>query len=256
MLCDSYHLNVKGRLHTAPHHKVSKCRHTAALCSIALAYALAIIYTKHGLSALAICKLALKAIASLSEMPVGPAHGLGTPLATGEAPLAQACFLFSLEASVIALLPDAALRHLLQLISDRCTDLLGDCSPLLLEHVPEAMVLLATMCSTISAIGNVQVEEAAQLRDTAHRLLISSPPVVSRAAAAVLGQLAAVDGANAAQMMSDYLSLVTLQTASLGSQSGSQQGAGFSISPASSGVMPCPYVSQSRSCHLLPHHQH
>jgi hypothetical protein len=160
------------------------------------------------------------------------------PLATGEEPLAQACFLYVLEASVVSLLPAAALHQLLQRISDRCAALLGDSDAMLPRaHAPEAIVLLATMGRVLSAVGNVQAAEAMQVRESGHRLLIAAQPAVSRAAARVLGQLAAVDGASAAQMMSDYLSLVMLQTASLGSRPGSQHGAELGSPPASAGVL-------------------
>lgn len=133
-------------------------------------------------------------------------------------------------------LSEAETRSLLETLGERCTTLLSDASALPVRSAPEVVVLLSAMSRALSGVGEVAPEDAGRLRDTVHRLLIASPPAVSYAAAAVLGQLAAVEGGSAAMLMSEYLSLVTLQTASLGSQSGSRQGAMYPLMPASDGA--------------------
>ena len=138
-------------------------------------------------------------------------------------------------------LAESDLRSFLEKLRERSNELLaapartppGGTVALAASHVREAVALLAIMSCVLSAVGEVHAAEARALRDTVHRLLIGSAAPVSYEAAAVLGQLAAVEDSNAAKLMLDYLSLVQLQAASLGSQSGSRHGAGVPVLPAS-----------------------
>ena len=195
----------------------------------------------------AVIALAISAISALGGAPAKPSACLGAPLATGEEPLAQACVVYAVQAAVVRNLPEAGLRNLLEALRGRAAALLPAAPPLPAAAAPEAVALLTVMSRSLSAVGEVTADDAQRLRDTVHKLLIASPPAVSRAAAGVLGQLAAVDGSSAASLMMDYLSLVTLQTASLGSQSGARHGAALPLLPASAGGAHLSYNKGIRS---------
>jgi hypothetical protein len=227
----------------------------AALLAIVYARTLRTVHAQHGATCSELIDLGLQAIASLGAAPLATSPSLAESIATGEAPLAQACVMFVVQSAVIPNLPEADLRRMLELLADRCTSLLqspplptSKCPatprspapptdtpalPLPRASVPEAIALLSTMSKILSAVGEVLPSDSRVLRDAVHKLLITSTSAVSYVAAAVLGQLAAVEGSSAAKFMMDYLSLVTLQTASLGSQSGTRHGAAFPLLPAS-----------------------
>jgi hypothetical protein len=170
----------------------------------------------HGVSDDDLASLVLGAASSLADAP-GPlstAHDIGAALASGEAPLAQACVLYAVQAAALPSMTERALRGLLERAAARCAELAG---PLPARGVPEAVVLLATMSAALAAVAEVPPDDARALRDRVHRLMIASPAAASHAAAAVLGQLAAAEGTCASQLMMDYISLARLQAAALGS---------------------------------------
>lgn len=196
---------------------------------------MSLIQGAHGTPVTNVTNIALHAIASVGGTAQAGKHGLGSPVAEGEAPLAQACMLYPLK-SFICRLTEVDTRTLLGALRERCTALLDSTSALPARSAPEAIVLLTAMSSGLSGVGQIASEDADRLRDIVHRLLISSPSAVRYAAAAALGQLAAVEGGSAATLLSEYLSLVTLQTASLGSQSSRRQGATYPLRHAPSGA--------------------
>ena len=167
----------------------------------------------------------------------------------------QACVLYVLKAAVVPHLPDTDLRRLLDSLRDRLVTLLatppvattgsrastgattsgatGGGGALPASAVCETIAVLSTISATLSALGDLQTASASMLRDVVHRVLIASGASVSYAAAAVLGQLAAVEGSSAAELMLDYLSLVQLHTASLGNLSTSAASSGARLSLSS-----------------------
>ena len=66
--------------------------------------------------------------------------------------------------------------------------------------------------------------------------MIQSAGSAAYAAAGVLGQLAAVDGESASELMMEYMSLATLQAASFGSKTAGRHGAALPLLSSGEGV--------------------
>lgn len=197
------------------------CRDTVYLFATALAETLGIMHDQHDAPEEALLEAALAAVSDCGEL---------LPAASGDAPLLQAALLYALQAAALPRLSPGALRQLLGELGGRCRVLAAAPAP------AEAVVVCGVMSRVLHTLGEVPAETARSLRDAVHRLLIGAPPAAAYAAAAVLGQLAAVEGASASELVMEYLSLATLQAASLGSQSGARVGAAYPILSASDGA--------------------
>lgn len=222
------------------------------LLATGLAEAVAIMHDRHGAPEEAVVDAVLAAIADCGALLPARAVAADGCCGNGEAPLLQAALLYALQAAALPRLTGAAQRRLLSDLGGRCRVLAapplggGAAAP----PPAEAVVVCGAMSLVLRALGEVPVETARSLRDAVHRLLIQSPPVAAYAAAAVLGQLAAVEGASASELVMEYLSLATLQAAAFGSQSGPRRGATNPVLSASDGV-PAPPSSLPVFMHVL-----
>lgn len=205
------------------------CRDAVYLFAMAFAEALANMHDRHGAPEGALLEAMLPAISDCDDLLPGPS-GTGTATAT-ECPLLQAALLYTLQAAALPRLSAAAQRQLLVELGGRCRALAAAPAP------AEAVVVCGAMSHVLRALGEVPVATARSLRDAVHRLLTVAPPAGQYAAAAVLGQLAAVEGASASELVMEYLSLATLQAASLGSQSGPRVGATYPVLSAADGEL-------------------
>lgn len=188
--------------------------------------------------------LALKSIEALGDLQSPPSPSIGHSLTSGEQPLAQACILYVLQTAVIPYIQEPALRSFLSDLGEMCSTLLraadargssssqavsprkcpldsSNPTTLPLRLVPQAVVALATLGRVLHELGELPAGRGAVLRDAVHALMMSSDTAVNYAGASVLGQLAIAEGGSASRLMMEYMSLATLQAASLGDQAGS-----------------------------------
>ena len=178
--------------------------------------------------------------------------GAKVPLVgSGEAPLLQAALIYIIWSAALPSLDDAQLRTLLGDLGAHCMSLISTGGPsapntgsageaasatIIHRRTPEAVVLFSALSGVLLALGEVPRQTARHLRDAVHRVLIQSAGSAAYAAAGVLGQLAAVDGESASELMMEYMSLATLQAASFGSKTAGRHGAALPLLSSGEGV--------------------
>lgn len=175
-----------------------------------------------------------------------------TPLvASGEAPFLQAALIYIVRSAALPNLDDTQLRGLLDDLGSHCSSLISGgqveatktttveppSATAIHRRTPEAVVLFSTLSGVLLALGEVPRQTARNLRDAVHRVLIQSAGSAAYAAAGVLGQLAAVDGESASELMMEYMSLATLQAASFGSKTAGRHGAALPLLSSGEGVL-------------------
>lgn len=197
--------------------------------------------------------LVLTIIREVPQLLPAPRYGpKSPPVGSGEAPLLQAALIYIVRSAALPNLDDIQLRGLLDDLGTHCSALLKSSSTVsgattaatdahsttaFHKRTPEAVVLFSTLSGVLLALGEVPRQTAKDLRDAVHRVLIQSAGSAAYAAAGVLGQLAAVDGESASELMMEYMSLVTLQAASFGSKTARRHGAALPLLSSGEGII-------------------